>query len=66
MATEARYNKAKEEWLDAAKAARDHMEDSKKKHKEEKDVGITSDSWEKWFPQNVSRWILVPLSMLAN
>ena len=61
MATETRYNKAKEEWLDAAKGARGHMEDSKERHKEDKDAGMTSDSWENWFPQNVSRWFLVQL-----
>jgi hypothetical protein len=53
MATEARYNKAKEEWLDAAKNARNRMEGSKQRHRRETDLEITSDSWEKWFPKNV-------------
>lgn len=67
MTAEAQYNKAKEEWLDAAKSTGDYMKDSKERHKEEKDGGMTSDSWEEWFPQNVSRWIPVRLnSMLAN
>lgn len=61
MATEAHYNKAKQEWLDAAKNARDLMEISKERYKEEKDMGSTSESWEKWVRQNVSNESLHPL-----
>lgn len=54
MAAEARYNDAKQNWLQAASQARTQKEAAKANYDEDKEMGITNQPFEQWVASNVS------------
>jgi phosphoenolpyruvate carboxylase len=54
MAAEMRYHNAKENWQKAASFARSEKEKAKAAYNEDKEAGLTTNTFEQWYIQNVS------------
>lgn len=63
MATEADVNRAKEQWIAAAKMARAKKEHFKRRYEEEKKMGLVfGQTFEEWASTNVSTCVLLRLN----
>lgn len=55
MASQARLDNAKSQWLQAAKEARSQKDEAKAAYDSEKSDGLTNDSFTQWVMMNVRR-----------
>lgn len=65
MAAEARYNDAKEKWLQAASQARTAKDTAKADYNAEKEDRLTDATFDQWWPQNV-RSLIICKSILGG